>query len=173
MAEGQLLREAHQLLPLGRLLRKPLGDPLPQGFQALELVGEAAEWFNGFAPPLDTDGGFHLEQTLVFFDTYLDEVREVLASEPAAHVSSGPWSESADTDSEQNFSAIAMLIDGRLVIQLKRIGQNGLYHQAVFQKAREYSLNYERLVKDRVQTIPGVARADVYGNRFAMRVWSN
>ena len=29
----------------------------------------------------------------------------------------------------------------------------------------------ERLVKDRVQTIPGVATADVYGNRFAMRVW--
>ena len=29
----------------------------------------------------------------------------------------------------------------------------------------------ERLVKDRVQTIPGVARADVFGNRFAMRVW--
>jgi len=29
----------------------------------------------------------------------------------------------------------------------------------------------ERLVKDRVQTIPGVARADVYGSRFAMRVW--
>ena len=28
-----------------------------------------------------------------------------------------------------------------------------------------------RLVKDRIQTIPGVARADVYGNRFAMRVW--
>jgi len=28
-----------------------------------------------------------------------------------------------------------------------------------------------RLVKDRVQTIPGVARADVYGNRFAMRIW--
>jgi multidrug efflux pump len=28
-----------------------------------------------------------------------------------------------------------------------------------------------RLVKDRVQTIPGVARADVFGNRFAMRVW--
>lgn len=29
----------------------------------------------------------------------------------------------------------------------------------------------ERLVKDRVQTIPGVARAEVFGNRFAMRVW--
>ncbi len=29
----------------------------------------------------------------------------------------------------------------------------------------------ERLVKDRVQTIPGVARADVFGNRFAMRIW--
>jgi len=28
-----------------------------------------------------------------------------------------------------------------------------------------------RLVKDRVQTIPGVAQANVYGNRFAMRVW--
>ena len=29
----------------------------------------------------------------------------------------------------------------------------------------------ERLVKDRIQTIPGVARADVYGNRYAMRIW--
>ncbi len=28
-----------------------------------------------------------------------------------------------------------------------------------------------RLVKDRVQTIPGVSQANVYGNRFAMRVW--
>lgn len=30
-----------------------------------------------------------------------------------------------------------------------------------------------RLVKDRVQTIPGVAQANVFGNRFAMRVWLN
>ena len=29
----------------------------------------------------------------------------------------------------------------------------------------------ERLVKDRVQTIPGVAQAQVYGTRYAMRVW--
>jgi multidrug efflux pump len=28
-------------------------------------------------------------------------------------------------------------------------------------------------VKDRVQTIPGVAQAQVYGNRYAMRVWLN
>ncbi len=28
-----------------------------------------------------------------------------------------------------------------------------------------------RLVKDRVQTLPGVAQADIYGNRYAMRVW--
>lgn len=30
-----------------------------------------------------------------------------------------------------------------------------------------------RLVKDRVQTIPGVAQANVFGNRFAMRIWLN
>lgn len=28
-----------------------------------------------------------------------------------------------------------------------------------------------RLVKDRVQTLPGVAQADIYGNRYAMRIW--
>ncbi|MGB5690611.1 MAG: efflux RND transporter permease subunit [Woeseiaceae bacterium] len=28
-----------------------------------------------------------------------------------------------------------------------------------------------RLVKDRIQTIPGVAEAQVYGNRYAMRIW--
>ena len=30
-----------------------------------------------------------------------------------------------------------------------------------------------RIVKDRVQTIPGVAQAQVYGSRYAMRVWLN
>ena len=30
-----------------------------------------------------------------------------------------------------------------------------------------------RIVKDRMQTIPGVAQAQVYGNRYAMRVWLN
>ncbi len=30
-----------------------------------------------------------------------------------------------------------------------------------------------RLVKDRVQTIAGVAEAQVYGNRYAMRIWLN
>jgi len=30
-----------------------------------------------------------------------------------------------------------------------------------------------RLVKDRIQTIPGVAEAQVYGNRYAMRIWLN
>ena len=30
-----------------------------------------------------------------------------------------------------------------------------------------------RIVKDRVQTIQGVAQAQVYGNRYAMRVWLN
>ena len=29
----------------------------------------------------------------------------------------------------------------------------------------------ERQVKDRVQNIPGVAQAQVYGNRYAMRIW--
>ena len=28
-----------------------------------------------------------------------------------------------------------------------------------------------RLVKDRIQNIPGVAEAQVYGNRYAMRIW--
>jgi multidrug efflux pump len=28
-----------------------------------------------------------------------------------------------------------------------------------------------RLVKDRIQTLPGVAEAQVYGNRYAMRIW--
>lgn len=30
-----------------------------------------------------------------------------------------------------------------------------------------------RVVKDRIQTIPGVAEAQVYGNRYAMRIWLN
>ncbi|NNC76316.1 MAG: efflux RND transporter permease subunit, partial [Woeseiaceae bacterium] len=31
----------------------------------------------------------------------------------------------------------------------------------------------ERIVKDRIQTLPGVAEAQVYGRRYAMRIWLN
>ena len=85
----------------------------------------------------------------MFFDSYIGEVREFLAENPGAVGNSGPWSEVDANGIERNFAALSFLLGDQLVIQLKLIDTSQLYHQAVFQKAREYSMNYEALLKER------------------------
>jgi signal transduction histidine kinase len=117
---------------------------------AFSVLGEIPAWLDAFFEvDLEPDQTFRLEQTLVFFESYIDEVRETLAADPEAIVGSGPWSEADRSQVERNLSAAAFVVNGRIVMQVKLIGSTQLYHQAVFQKAREYSLNYEKLIKER------------------------
>ena len=111
--------------------------------------GTPPDWLCEFDPRIRDDEPFNLRETLVFFATFLDEVRDVLRADNRARVSSGPWSEADGAGKERNLSAVGLMVNGHLVIQLRLIDSGQLYHQAVFQKAREYSLAYERLLKER------------------------
>lgn len=113
------------------------------------VVGAPPDWLCDFDPGIRSGAPFRLGDTLVFFATFLDEARDVLRADNSARVSSGPWSEADAAGTERNLSAVGLIVDGALVIQLRLIDSGQLYHQAVFQKAREYSLAYERLLKER------------------------
>tara|TARA_R110002072_G_scaffold20841_4_gene75211 strand:+ start:30142 stop:31254 length:1113 start_codon:yes stop_codon:yes gene_type:complete len=112
-------------------------------------IGALPAWLSDFGCSAQSEEPFQLESHLLFFDTYLLEVRDRLLREPDAVISSGPWSETDNTGLVRNLSALALQVDGQLVIQIKLIPRKQQYQQAIFQQARNYSLKFEQLVRER------------------------
>ena len=112
------------------------------------VIGRVPAWLYAFEPALGDSSVFNLETSFAFFSTFIDEIHDVLRANNAARVSSGPWSEVDLSGTERNLSATALMIEGQVVIELKMVDAGQLYHQAIFQKAREYSLAYEHLQKE-------------------------
>lgn len=113
------------------------------------LLDQAPAWLQWFNPEIEVNRPFILSNVFLFFETYLDEVRSGLSLEPEGILNSGPWSERDAQGVERHLFACAFKIDDQLVIQIRLIEESRRYHQAVFQKAREYSIAYERLIKER------------------------
>jgi signal transduction histidine kinase len=130
-------------------LRLDVVNLIHAGDSDFVIPGEVPHWLNEFNPDITSGQTFSLPESLLFFDSYIEEVFDVLDKDPQAVISSGPWSEISRLGVEQNFSALAFRVDDQLIVQLKLIDDTRLYHQAVFQKAREYSMAFERLMKER------------------------
>lgn len=112
-------------------------------------VGTLPEWMSDFGFEVDSVEPIYLESHLLFFDTYLLEVNDQLAQNPETVLSSGPWSESDKNGVVRSLSALALEVDGKLVIQIKLIPKKQQYQQAIFQQARSYSLKFEQLLRER------------------------
>ncbi len=113
------------------------------------VLDQVPTWLHWFSPEIEADRPFILSNVFLFFETYLDEVYKGLELDPDAVLNSGPWSERDAQGVERHLFACAFMVDGQLVIQIRLIEESRRYHQEVFQKAREYSIAYERLVKER------------------------
>lgn len=124
-----------------------------QTVDQFRVVGEVAQWFDGFSPGLRSGDEVNLDEIFLFLGNFIAEAREELSQDisDGEHTSlgSGPWSERDSSDEEQSLSATASLVNDALIIQIRAIPKDLRYHQAIFQKAREYSLSYEQLQKDR------------------------
>lgn len=116
-------------------------------------LGEVPPWLRDFGVEEgraeDRSDPFSLREAFLFFDSWLEVLREALESDPEAVVTSGPWAETDHRGAVRNLSATGMRLDGRIAVQLRLVDDTRLYHQAVFQNARSYSLGYERLMKER------------------------
>ncbi|MEE4299847.1 MAG: ATP-binding protein [Pseudomonadales bacterium] len=128
-------------------------DLLEQDGDRFVTLGAVPAWLRDFGvegdPAADQSAPFSLPGALLFFDSWLDVLREALAADPEAIMTSGPWAETDRRGVVRNLSATGLLLDGRIALQLRLVDDKRLYHQAVFQSARSYSLGYERLMKER------------------------
>lgn len=118
---------------------------------SFQLVGELAPWVLRFCPELANQGELSLQDTFDFLEGFIAESREIFQTTESKSLGSGPWSERDIDGVEQNLSASALQYDGRLVIQMRHVPHDQLYHHRIFQKAREYSLDYERLQREKDQ----------------------
>lgn len=110
-----------------------------------QLAGNCAPWILSFCPQLSRNEQVVLKDAFVFLENFIEQSRVYFWTTNSQSLSSGPWSERDDDGVEQNLSATALMLDGRLAIQMRHVPSEQLYHRRIFQKAREYSLEYERL----------------------------
>lgn len=114
-----------------------------------QLIGKACPWIFSFCPDLKPNETVSLQAHFVFLESFIEQAHEQFEADNISQLGSGPWSERDLSDCEHNLSAIAMEINEAFVIQIRRINASQRYHQRIFQKAREYSLEYEHLNKDK------------------------
>jgi len=120
------------------------------GGSLFRVVGGVSSWIEAFYPGLKPGDRVQLAEVFVFLDHFIAEANERLLLDGSKEtLGSGPWSERDVNDEEQSLSATASLANGVMVIQVRAIPKDLRYQQVMFQKAREYSLSYERLRKDR------------------------
>lgn len=116
-----------------------------------ELVGNCAPWMLRFCPSLASENSLVLKDSFEFLDSFISQSKEYFQSTEASSLGSGPWSERDMDGVEQNLSATALLLNNRLAIQMRHVPSEQLYHRRIFQKAREYSLEYERMQNEKDQ----------------------
>lgn len=116
-----------------------------------QLVGDNSHWLLRFCPTLAHQNTLVLKNAFDFLEGFIEESRERFQTDESTSLGSGPWSERDLDGIEQNLSATALQYNERLVIQMRRVPRDQLYHHRIFQKAREYSLDYERLQREKDQ----------------------
>lgn len=143
MTDSEILSSINQRLELITFLEVSGGT--------FQLVGDCAPWLLRFCPALASDRQLVLKDTFEFLDSFIAQSKEHFQTTGAGSLGSGPWSERDMDGVEQNLSATALLLDDRLAIQMRHVPSEQLYHRRIFQRAREYSLEYERMQNEKDQ----------------------
>jgi len=115
------------------------------------VEGRIPNWIFAFCPGLTSDGQIKLAESFIFLGGFIEQAHEEHDSQGSDRIGSGPWTERDQNDIEQNLSALAVFVKGSLIIQVSLIPDELRYHQRIFQKAREYSLEFEQSRRDKEQ----------------------
>ena len=121
---------------------------IQQANGSFRSLSQIPDWFEAFLPGATAMQEFLPQQALVFLDHFIEDLTQHFQDPSKTIITSGPWSEADLNGNEHHFSAIATRIKGQVAVLIQRIDKNRLQHQAMLQKAREYSLNYEKLLKE-------------------------
>ena len=125
------------------------------GFVAMErveagsfkLIGAPPSWFVEFYPQAAEGASLRPQETFLFLDYFLSEADSFWESRDPGPLRSGVWTEACAATKQYNLEASALRLGERrlLVIEPLRSAYGDL--QALTQKAREQSLDYEHAGK--------------------------
>ena len=122
---------------------------------SFRVEGLIPTWVLAFCPNIKADTKTSLADSFVFLGGFIEQAHEEYTSHQQVRIGSGPWTERDNHNVEQNLSALAVFVKGALVVQISLIPDDLRYHQRIFQKAREYSLEFEqaRRAKERQEVL--------------------
>ena len=115
---------------------------------SFKLMRDAPDWFVHLYPePTSAGGTIRPQDAFIFLEHFLSEADSFWDAGGAGRLKSGPWSETDPSGKLFHLEATALCIKNRrlLVIELLRFSYEEI--QSLAQKAREKSLDYERLAR--------------------------
>jgi two-component system, sensor histidine kinase and response regulator len=115
---------------------------------SFKLMRNAPDWFVHFYPaPTRAGDCVRPQDAFIFLEYFLAEADSFWNGDAGGRLNSGPWSEIDSAGKLYHFEASALKIGNRrlLAIELLRVSYEEI--QTLAQKAREKSLDYERLAR--------------------------
>lgn len=112
------------------------------------LIGAVPGWFERLYPTAISETGYlKLTDELIFIESFLAEAAGFWTANSSGRLKSGSWCETDSSGGEQYLEASALCLDGRRVLLIEPLKFTHEEMQATVQKAREKSLDYQRLAR--------------------------
>lgn len=114
-----------------------------------KIIGIAPNWVKSFCRSRITS-----EEVLIpteafpFLENFLIDAEEFWQNNSNKKLSSGFWTEKDLTDQEYHFEASAISLDNQKILLVESLEDVYQEKRSIIQKAREYQLNYQQLIKD-------------------------
>jgi PAS domain-containing protein len=104
-------------------------------------------WFLKFCPIGPGEQLFRIEETFLFLGAFLTEARSVWQGKDSGRIQSRPWTELDSTGRELTLKATALLHAGERFLLIEQLTDEFEEAQQLLQRAREGSLEIERLMR--------------------------
>jgi PAS domain S-box-containing protein len=115
---------------------------------SFRLIGAVPEWFERLYPAAISDPEYlRLTEKLIFLESFLTEAEGFWAANRSGRLKSGSWSETDASGVEHHLEASAICLAERKVLLIEPLKFTHEEVQAIVQKAREKSLDYQRLAR--------------------------
>jgi PAS domain S-box-containing protein len=112
------------------------------------LIGDVPAWFERIYPgAFSSAEGFSLTEKLVFLQSFLSEAEEFWLANASGRLKSGSWSETDASGVEHNLEASAVSLGDSKVLLIEPLKFTHEEMQTIVQKAREKSLDFQRLAR--------------------------
>jgi signal transduction histidine kinase len=115
-----------------------------------KIIGNLPDWLNQFCSKNLASGMNILipEEEFYFLTNFLIDAEKFWMNNNTKKLSSGLWTEIDPTGQEYQFKAYAICVNNKKLLLLEALEDSYQEQQHILQKAREYQLIYQQLLKD-------------------------